>query len=184
MIEDLSPMSLLMPSPPAWLALARSVYGEKLSTMPRYSFRSDGLSLSHLQGILQRSQLDADIVPLDAGLATEVWAGHPFVDLSMFDSGQDFAERGLGFCMIDKGEIIAAAYSSLVCSKGIEVSVFVMDEYRKRGLATALGSKLLSTCLAQGIAAHWDAANETSVHIAQRLGYGQAEEYEAYWVRQ
>lgn len=42
---------------------------------------------------------------------------------------------------------MGVAYSSLVCSQGIEVSVYVEEAYRQQGVATTLGSRLLLECL-------------------------------------
>ena len=51
-------------------------------------------------------------------------------------------------------KMVGAAYSSLVCSQGIEVSVYVEERHRQRGVATALCSRLLLDCLALGRGIH------------------------------
>jgi L-amino acid N-acyltransferase YncA len=104
-------------------------------------------------------------------VANEVWAGSEVAELSTFDSAADFLERGIGFCVQDAGVTVGAAYSSLVCSTAIEVSVFVEQQRRKQGMATALSAALLLECLARGLHPNWDAANEASCRLAEKLGY-------------
>jgi predicted GNAT family acetyltransferase len=75
---------------------------------------------------------------------------------------------------------MSAAFSSLVCSQGIEISVYVEEAYRRQGVATALCSKLLLECLGQNLRPSWDAANDKSVKLAEKLGYRYLEQYDAY----
>ena len=44
--------NLLMPSPPAWVALAKETFGDRLVSFPRYSFAADQLSEAHLAALL------------------------------------------------------------------------------------------------------------------------------------
>jgi GNAT superfamily N-acetyltransferase len=41
----------------------------------------------------------------------------------------------------------------------MEVSLFVMPEFRRQGVATVLASALLKWCLENDMDPHWDAAN-------------------------
>jgi GNAT superfamily N-acetyltransferase len=175
---------LLMPSPAAWLELAREIFGEQLVFFPRYSFSATQLSAEHLGHLLAGSRFRDRIVPIRLELATKA-AGQPesFLDLSDFDSAADFVERGFGYTVLDGGEMMGAAYSSLVYSQGIEVSVYVEERHRQRGVATALCSRLLLECLALGLRPNWDAANAESVGLARKLGYLFAETYDAYYHR-
>jgi GNAT superfamily N-acetyltransferase len=87
----------------------------------------------------------------------------------------------MGFAVMDGDEILGAAYSSLVCSKGIEVSIYVEKKYRRQGVARALGSRLLLECLRRNLRPNWDAANPESCRLALKLGYVFTEFYEAYF---
>jgi GNAT superfamily N-acetyltransferase len=173
---------LLMPSPAEWLELAQEIFGERLVSLPRYSFSSARLSAEHLGQLLSRSRFRDRIVPISLDLVVQA-AGQPesFLDLSDFDSAADFVARGFGYTVLDGGEMIGAAYSSLVCSHGIEVSVYVEERRRQRGVATALCSRLLLDCLALGMRPNWDAANTESVRLARKLGYVFVEAYDAYF---
>jgi len=182
MMGSLLPSALLMPSPPEWIEVAKEVYGAGLQELGRYSFSSVGLSLQHLERLLSQSRFRDAIRPIDGTLAAQFRGEKEgLIDLSMFDSAADFVARGVGFYLPAEGNVAAAAYSSLVCSKGIEVSIFVRPEYRQCGLATALGCRLAIHCLERGLEPHWDAANLESCRLAERLGYRRSGTYLAYY---
>lgn len=173
---------LLMPSPLEWLASAQDVFGEHLKSLPRYSFSSAPLSSEHLTRLLEGSPFRECIIPLSVDLAQQATEQPESpLDLSDFDSAADFIERGLGYTVLDNGRMMGVAYSSLVCSQGIEVSVYVEDADRRQGVATALSSRLLLECLASNLRPNWDAANPESVKLATKLGYRFLESYEAYY---
>lgn len=135
MVRDLPSDALLMPSPPQWIELAKTIHGSRLVEFDRYSLSSERLSPAHLKGLLGQSPFRNDIRRMETLLAAQS-LNNPgsFVDLSAFDSAEDFAERGVGFCLLKDDTPIGAAFSSLVCSWGIEVGIFVEDRYRRRGV--------------------------------------------------
>jgi GNAT superfamily N-acetyltransferase len=180
MIRLLPPQSLLMPSAGDWSAVIRQVHGERLAAYPRYTFAVDALSAGHLDGLLRQSRYRDAIRRVDAALAARLLADPDGpADLSLFDSAGDFVERGVGFCVVDGDTVAGAACSAAVCSRGIEVSIYVMPRYRRRGMATALAATLAGHCLAAGLEPHWDAANPDSYHLALKLGYRYVGMYEA-----
>ena len=174
--------NLLMPSSDGWAALARQHFGEALQTNARHSFSSDSLSASHLNHLLKDGSFHGEVVALDAAVANQMSAaGTLYFDLADFDSADDFAARGLGFVALVAGQPVGIAYSSLVCSQGIEVSIFVDEGHRRQGVATAVSAHLLLACLERGLHPNWDAANPESVQLATRLGYRPTGTYEAYF---
>jgi GNAT superfamily N-acetyltransferase len=184
MIERLEPHTLIVSSPPGWPEVAKEIHGEKLISMPRYSFSSERLSLEHVERLLGASKYRERVRRMGAAVAAAVRDDpEHWLDLSGFDSGEDFMERGCGFFLEDENEMIGAAWSSLVCSKGIEVSIYVMPAHRTRGVATALTSGLLTHCLERGVDPHWDAANPESCTLAEKLGYVYTGSYDAYVLR-
>jgi len=173
---------LLMPSPAAWLEIAQEIYGVHLKSFPRYSFSSTQLSPEHLTQLLERSPFRERIIPVSLDLAMEATERpEGYLDLSDFDSVSDFVERGFGYTLLADGKTVGVAYSSLVCSQGIEVSVYVEEAYRRQGAATALCSRLLLECLRHNLRPNWDAANPESIKLAQKLGYLYLESYDAYY---
>jgi GNAT superfamily N-acetyltransferase len=173
---------LLMPSGPGWVEAARAMYGEKLVPFDRYSFDSKDLSIAHLTQVCQASPWISRIQRMDRPLVEQLWGRESFIDLSTYDSAGDFLQRGVGYYVKEKGTVAGAAYASLVCSRGIEVSLFVEPEHRRQGIATALAASLLLWCLESGLDAHWDAANPESCRLALKLGYQPLGSYLAYYL--
>lgn len=167
LLKNIQPWTLFMPSSEGWTEAGKSLYAERLIGFDRYSFSSECLSLQHLEKL---------------ALAMQVWGQDHFVDISDFESPSDFIERGIGYYVERSGTIIGAAFSSLVCSKGIEVSIFVSEDYRRHGIATALAGSLLKWCLENNTDPHWDAANPESCRLAEKLGYIPKGKYQAYYL--
>lgn len=182
LLASLGYYALLMPSAPGWIESARERYGPRLNGMDRYSFSGEGLSAGHLARLLQESRAAGDVRRMDLDFAEKLWGQDHFVDLSTFTSAGDFIERGIGFYVERQGRVAGAAYSSLVCSRGIEVSLYVTEDHRRQGLATALSASLLLWCLAHHAVANWDAANPPSCHLAEKLGYRPLGTYRAFYL--
>jgi GNAT superfamily N-acetyltransferase len=182
LMKNFPAYNLLMPSPAPWLEVAQEIFGERLKSFPRYSFSAENLSPEQLVGIFESSKHRQNIVPIDANLAERLAAlPESYFELSDFDSAQDFAERGFGFAALADDKIMGIAYSSLVYSAGMEVSLYVEEPYRQQGVATALASRLLLESLQNSLRPNWDAANPESCKLAQKLGYAFTESYAAYY---
>lgn len=181
MLKDIKPYNLLMSSSAGWVEECRKLYGERLIAFERYSFSSEKLSLATLHQLCQSSV--HNIKKMDITLLEKIWGQDHFIDISDFDSPSDFMERGIGYYAEKSGEIIGAAYASLVCNQGIEISLFVSDDHRRQGVATALAANLVRWCLENNVDAHWDAANPESCRLAEKLGYISTGKYQAYYLR-
>jgi len=184
LLQGLTSDILLMPSAPGWIEAAQAMYGEKLVPFDRYSFDSKGLSMERLTDLGQVSPYSARIQGMDEPFVESMWGQESFIDLSTYDSAGDFVQRGVGFYVVESGTLAGAAYASLACSRGIEVSLFVEPENRRRGMATALAGRLLLWCLENGLAPHWDAANPESCQLAMKLGYKPLGSYLAYYLKE
>ena len=99
------------------------------------------------------------------------------------NSAEDFVQRGVGFYLDPQGTVVGAAYSSLTCSKGIEVSFLVLGGCRRQGVATILASRLLKWCMEHNAEPNWDAANPASCKLTVKLGDNQTGEYQAHYLR-
>lgn len=182
MMARLPAYNLLMPSADGWQELAQQQFGDALQTNIRYSFSSDRLSADHLHQLLKGNPFKGQIVAIDAAVARQLSAvSELHFDLADFDSAEDFAARGLGFVALVEGQPVGIAYSSLVCSRAIEISIFVTESHRRQGIATALGASLLLACLRRQLHPNWDAANPESARLAEKLGYRSTGSYEAFY---
>lgn len=179
-------MKILLIEPakaPGWIEGAETIYGEKLIRQERYSFSAEQLSAERLNKLSQGSPFKDRIKRIDLLFASRLWGQDHFVDLSDYDSPEDFVQRSIGYHLADGEWVLGAAYASLVCNKGIEVSIFVLPEHRCQGIATGLACHLLLWCLDNDMEAHWDAANPESCRLAEKLGYVPASTYHAHFLR-
>ena len=182
MMAEFPAYNLLMPSAPGWAELARQQFGDTLRTNKRHSFSSESLTADHLNQLVNESSFDGEVVQIDTAVAHKLSTENQlYFDLADFDSAEDFAARGLGFVAFAGERPVGIAYSSLVCSQGIEVSIFVDEAHRRQGVATLVGAKLLLACLKSKLHPNWDAANPESVKLAEKLGYRSIGGYEAYF---
>jgi GNAT superfamily N-acetyltransferase len=159
--------SFIMASSTGWIDKAKELYSDRLYRFPRYSFSAEHLDPNHLDNLLTKSKHAEDIVRIDSDRADK-YHNDPdcFFEAPDFESPADFVERGMGYCLVN--------------NDAIEVSIFVMPDYRRQGIATALGASLARECLSAGMEPHWDAANPESCRLAEKLGYTQAGGYDAY----
>jgi GNAT superfamily N-acetyltransferase len=182
LLDTLAPYTLLMPSAPGWVEAALRRHGDRMLAATRYSFSFERVTASHLDRLARGSSWYAGVEPIDLPLAEQCRAEDHFVDLSEFDSAEDFIRRGIAFCLKQDDVVVGAAFSSLICSRGIEVSVYTDESMRRRGIATAVSCRLLQSCLERGIEANWDAANPESCKLAETLGYLPRGVYQAYYL--
>lgn len=182
MLTDIQPWTLFMPSGQGWIEAGKKMYGERLMALGRYRFSSRCLFVEHLETLSFDSRFSKDTKRIDLALAAQVWGRDHFIDLSEFDSASDFIERGIGYYVEKRGKILGTAFSSLACSQGIEVSIFVDENYRRQGMAATLAAYLLKWCLENNVDPHWDAANPASCGLAERLGYIPEGKYQAHYL--
>lgn len=98
-------------------------------------------------------------------------------------SREEFCERSFGYKITKDGRIISFANAYAYYSKGIEVQIETLPDFRSMGLASAVGAALVLECSERGLTPHWDAANLHSARLAQRLGFELLYEYDAYEMR-
>ena len=175
---ELPPFNLLMPSPLEWTVAVKERFGDRLVTFPRYSFDAGTLSEAGLSAVLNASPHRDRVLRADAALLARP---DNYIEFEDFDSAEDFLARGIGYTLMEDNKLTGAAYSSLVCSRGIEVSLFIDEPYRRRGIATAISAALLLECVRRGLRPNWDAANPESCALAGKLGYTPIGTYESYY---
>jgi GNAT superfamily N-acetyltransferase len=184
LIRMFPPWNLLMPSAPGWVEAAREQFGDRLQPHTRYSASTDQLSQDHLLRLAEQSPLAGQAVQIDALLANRMLqAPERYFDLDDYEGVSDFLQRGFGYALVVNGDPGGAAYTALVNSKGIEISIYIEEKYRRQGAATLLGARLALEALRRGLRPNWDAANPESLKLARKLGYVFSGDYEAYVYR-
>lgn len=100
--------------------------------------------------------------------------------VSRFSDYASYERLGLGVVIMKDGIPISGASSYSVYLGGIEIEIDTKTEYRRRGLASVCGAKLVLECLDRGLYPSWDAQNLWSAALAKKLGYHLDYEYDAY----
>lgn len=166
----------------AWEALALSRIGSFCTAATRYQMQIDA--------VFSKEQLKRHISSLPAGYTLheidaayyEICMRNPeLMDLcANFSSAADYIARGMGYCVLFQGALVAGASAYAVYDDGIEVEIDTLADHRRKGLALACASGLILKCLASGQYPYWDAANERSLMLAKKLGYQVNREYQSY----
>ncbi|MGE7851993.1 GNAT family N-acetyltransferase [Bacillus paramycoides] len=101
---------------------------------------------------------------------------------SQFSSIDDYVNRGVGYSILYNGEVVCGASSYSIYDDGIEIEVATDPNHRRKGLATVVSAALILDCLENGKYPNWDAANNTSAKLAEKLGYVFDKAYDTYFV--
>lgn len=118
---------------------------------------------------------------IDAVLYEKCLALHMAEDfVSSYGNKERFLELGRGVVILKDGAIVAGASSFSSYSGGIEIEVDTAEPERRKGLAAAACAALILNCLEDGLYPSWDAHNEGSLLLAQKLGYVPDHAYTAY----
>ena len=176
----------LVPGREGWARLIEDTLGERASPFTRYATRRspEGFDQGRLFSFTRTLPQGFYLRPIGRGfyftLMEEEWAR----DLcGCFEGEEDFRERGLGFVVTQGGGLpVAGASSYAACDGAIEIEIDTRPDFRRLGLASACGARLILECLAREIYPGWDAHNQHSLALAEKLGYQLDRPYTAYWV--
>lgn len=166
-----------------WFAVIEAVYGKKAKKVSRYAMKkeSDVFDKVKLKAFSESLKSDFVLRMIDKEMFDDCrrqnWS-RDFV--SMFADYDEYREKGLGVVALKNGELVSGASSYSSYQGGIEIEIDTKEEYRRRGLATACGAKLILECLERGLYPSWDAQNPWSVVLAEKLGYHLECVYTAY----
>ena len=100
--------------------------------------------------------------------------------VSLYTDYNEYKRLGLGVVALFNGEPVSGASSYSSYEGGIEIEIDTRAEYRRKGLGTACGAKLILECLERGLYPSWDAQNLWSAALAEKLGYQLDHPYTAY----
>ena len=99
--------------------------------------------------------------------------------VSAFPDADSFQRSSLLACAVEAGKPVSGCGVYARWGAGVEIEIDTHPLRRGQGLATACGALFLLNCMDRGLRPHWDAMNETSLRIAQTLGFGPARPYRA-----
>ena len=176
------------PQNEAWEKLIKECWPEAVPTT-RYAIRRcKDFDREKLQSFVDALPEGYEIRRIDSGIYDLILSADDD-DLEYligdFETKEAFLEKGRGFAVLKDGKVVAGA-SSEYCYRfgGIEVEIDTVHRERRKGLASAVGAKLILSCMDDGLEPVWDAANLISVHLAEKLGYQFDYEYVYYWINE
>lgn len=146
------------------------------------SFDSDKLT-SYVNRIIEKRAADFILKPINENIFHSVQLYEWSRDFTgNFDDYLSFKENAFGYIIINKHtrKLCAGASSFSASNESIEIVIATDEKYRNQGLATAVAAKMILECIRQNKYPRWDAANLTSVSVAEKLGYHFEEEYVCY----
>ncbi len=155
--------------------IIEEIFKDNINKLERYSIKKNPLfDKQKLQEYIEKAPKEYPIQEIDKNTAEKI-KEEKFINIT-----DNYKKNGVGYCCIYNNEIIGVASSNIFYKDGIEVNIKVKDEYRRRGIATALASKLILKCLEENKKISWDAANLWSVGLAKKLGFEYDSTYNIY----
>jgi GNAT superfamily N-acetyltransferase len=174
-----APIYYVTPENDAWRRILEDEFGERVVALRFTECSPRSLDQDHLAQLVRSLAEGFELRKVDRKLLerlpTDMKNEYFFEN---FRSVEDILNRGIGYCVLHRRRIVSAATSMARCRGAIDIEIETAPEYRRRGLGTVVGAKLVSHCLQRGIDPKWLAANLSSEKLALKLGYEKAETYE------
>jgi GNAT superfamily N-acetyltransferase len=173
----------LVPQSEAWCESIERAWGERVQKRLRYSIKKepDVFNIKKLTSYAANLPDGFSLRLFDKELVRESFEQSWSCDFcAQFRDAEDFLARGIGVGALYEGKLVAGASSYSVYRGGIEIEIDTKPEFRRQGLATACGAKLILECLSRGLYPSWDAYDLRSVSLAEKLGYHLDRPYVVY----
>ena len=164
-----------VPQNERWAERLQAQYGGRCIRTTRYATKkqADAFDRSSLLKKIEKMPEGFVLKPIGeeefAAALKETWS-RDFC--SQYRDAEDYAAHGVGVVALRDGELV-----------GIEIEIVTRQDVQRCGLGSACASQLILNCLDRGLYPSWDAANQTSLHLAESLGYAFSHEYAAYWLK-
>lgn len=174
---------IMVPQSKEWAELIIKKYGDKVKPVTRYAIKKEQniFDKDYLRSVVHSLQSGYTLRMIDADLFALCRSSEWSKDLvSQFTDYDTYKKLGIGVAVLKEGTLVAGASSYARYREGIEIEIDTKEEFRRKGLAYACGAKLIMECLDRGLYPSWDAQNQESVALAEKLGYHFDYEYTAF----
>jgi hypothetical protein len=172
---------IIVPEDISWVTLIEKYYIDNVKRFNRYSIKKedDVFHRDKLNEYIAAVESEFQIERIDESIYYKVLKDKFMEDCcSNYSTFEEFSKHGIGYTISHNDEIVSAASSYSYCEGSIEITIGTKSEYRRKGLALAVASRLILECMERNIYPRWDAANLGSVALAEKLGYHFDKEYE------
>jgi len=184
LIKSLPSLTVFVVPDEKWSELLKNEWGDRLVVNHRTHLDHSTLDIIHLRGLKERLPDGYTLKEIDTEMLHQIDPEYAIQIQMYFGTIENLVKAGLGFCILDeKGRLASYAYTPFPFIDEFEIQVYTENspEYRRKGLATVVSAALIEYGLEKGLIPHWDAANEPSVKLAQKLGYSKPTKWEAYY---
>lgn len=185
LLHNLPDFTLAIVDSDEWKIRIEKVHKGSYEKFQRFRFKKDpqDLDRKYILNLLSALPEEYEIKKIDKEIANAASFHELSEDfISQFDSIDDFMDRGIGYAILHKGQVVSAATSFSIYDDGIEIEIASHPNHRRKGLAAIVASALILDCLDRGKYPSWDAANTESVELAKKLGYTFKESYDTYFI--
>ncbi len=182
-LKELIPSgSWIIPDRLEWKEYLELWFQDRIQTYPRMLFDASKLNLEHIISLRKPLPSNLRIEPIQANHLRPRTMIYEDI-LKRFFPDIDFMSRGFGFVLLDESNLPQGfcmtnypAYEKEVeCTFRVGYDDFT--KYRGMGLGLQLCTYFLEYCFQNGYHPVWDAAHETSSHIAKKLGFIEQEKW-------
>lgn len=165
----------------AWQTRFVALWGDRLRPKERFAFRSPAAwNREQLAGWMRDLPTGCTltrILETDAARFAQVSASLVYVDAQ----GQPIMAHSIGFGIEQAGQFLAGC-AGAPAGGMLEFEIQTQLAHRRRGLATAVAAALILYCLDHELQPCWDAANEMSARLAEKIGFVGRTPYMAYQI--
>ncbi|MBE5106778.1 GNAT family N-acetyltransferase [Bacillus thuringiensis] len=168
-----------------WKQRLETFNDRKIDKFLRYKFKRNPevFDRTKLQSFISLLPREYELRKIDEHIANNPALHKVSEDFTrQFKSIDDYVNRGIGYSVLYNGEVVCGASSYSIYDEGIEIEVATDPNHRRKGLATVVSAALILDCLEKEIYPNWDAANNTSAKLAEKLGYVFDKVYDTYFV--
>ena len=142
-----------------------NIYQNNIVKAQRYSIKKEvEFNRDKLNDMINELPRNFKLIKINEKLSDRI-KKEKFINIT-----DDYEKNGIGYCCMYENEIIGVASSNIFYKDGIEVNIKVKENYRRKGIATAMGAKLILDCLKENKKISWDAANMNSVSTSSKIG--------------
>lgn len=184
LFDNIHGSKLLIPRDKPWETLIEGHYGGRVKRFLRYAIKKepDVFNRERLHAFVEGLGAEYEVRLFDRDIfalaRSEAWS---FDLCAQFEDWAEYENKGaVGAAILHGGRLVAGAGTYAVYRGGIEIEIDTRRDYRRRGLATVCGARLILECLDRGLYPSWDAHDLRSVALAEKLGYHLDKAYTAY----
>lgn len=173
---------IMVPQNEEWQTMITRLYGEKAKTVSRYATKKEPhvFDKEKLQKMISKLPEPYRLAMIDEKLYQMCKSNAWSADLvSQFPDYQNYRRLGIGAVICKGNQIVSGASSYSRYQTGIEIEIDTREDFRRKGLARICGAKLILECLSRNLYPSWDAQNEASLALAEKLGYHFSHAYAA-----